>query len=98
MSRVETHAQALRLLNAVEDCGEVSDFVPETTPLSGGVLKRYSHLGRLGRGKYLVQSGNGLVNPHRFTRAEMRAWMQDNKRQLEQSGELDFLDKGTDGN
>src|SRR3954469_15997345 len=59
---VQAHGEALRLLYAVVDRGEMFDAIAEAAPLTGGIFERDADLGFRRRGKGIVQSGDGAPN------------------------------------
>ena len=93
VGRIQADRQAARLVDTIEDLGQVLDPVPQTTPLPRGVLESDSYLRSFRRGQHLVQAGNDLADSGLVARPKMCAGVQHQKRQIENRGKFYLLDQ-----
>jgi hypothetical protein len=97
VSGVQTDAEALGTFYAVEDLGEVFDFVTEAAPLPRGVFEGDADGAFFGDGEDFVEAFDDAFDALFFAFAEVGAGVHDEEWEAEGGGELDFLDKGFDG-
>ncbi len=81
------------MFGAIVNRCQMFELVSEATPLARRILQRDAHGRVLRRAKHFIETGDDVPQSLRFARAQVRAGMKHQERQLQRAGKIYFLNK-----